>query len=73
MDRADQLLLRAVIADRGARRLDPAGDGGVGHDAAVPDMLDQIILGQQPVGIAREMEQQLQDLGLEVAHLASAA
>ena len=72
MDGADQLLLRAVVADRRARRLDPAGDGGVGDDAAVPDMLDQIVLGQQPVRIAREVEQQLQHLGFEFARLAVA-
>ena len=36
-------------------------------------MLDQIVLGQQPVGIAREMEQQLQHLGLDFAYLAVAA
>jgi hypothetical protein len=58
----DPFLLRAIVADRAPRGLDAAGQRRVGHDAAVPDGLDQLVLGDQASGMARQIRQQFEHL-----------
>src|SRR4029453_10309735 len=62
---ADELLLFPIISNGLACRLDAAGQGGVRDRAARPELLDQLVLGHQPVGIAYEVDQQLEDLWLD--------
>ena len=68
MDRTDQALGGAVIADRLARRLDPAGDRGVGDDPAPPDALDDLVPADQPFAVLDEQPQQGEHLGLDGHH-----
>ncbi len=64
-DRADQALAGAVVSDRLAGRLDAAGDGGVRDDAALPDLLDDLVLGDQPFAVFDEQAEQRKDLRLD--------
>lgn len=56
MHRADEPLLLAVIADRPARGLDPRSDCGVGNEAPAPDIFDDLVPADEPVGIACQQD-----------------
>lgn len=66
MDGADETLFLAVVAQRLPRRLDARGDRGLGDDPAAPDLLDDLVLADEAVGIAREQDQQRQHLRLQM-------
>ncbi len=70
---ADQPLGGAVVADRLAGGLDPAGHGRLGHDPAVPDPLDDLFAGQQTAGVLHQQPQQGEHLGLDRDGLVRAA
>lgn len=61
---ADQRLARAVIADRLAGRVDPAGQGGLGDEASVPNLVDQLVLADDPVTIFHEVDDEVENLRL---------
>ena len=61
----DPFLLLAVVADGAAGGLDAAGQGGVGDDAPVPHDLDQLVLADEPAGIARQVADELEHLRLD--------
>ena len=71
-DGADHGLILAAVADRLARGVDPAGQGGFGDDAAVPDRLDQIVLGDDVVAVFDQMNQEIEHLRLDRDALAAA-
>ena len=58
---ADHDLILAAVADRPARRVDPARQRGFGDDAAIPDRLDQIVLGDDVVAVFDQVNQQVED------------
>jgi hypothetical protein len=71
--RLDHALRGAIIAHRLARELDPAAQGGWRHEAMLPDVVQQLVLRDQPV-VAREQEgQHIEHLRLDVPHLLAAA
>ena len=73
VQRADQALLASVVAQRPPGRLDPAGHRRVGHGPSVPDLLDDLLLGDHALGILDEKQQQGKDLRLHRDGLAVAS
>jgi hypothetical protein len=73
MDGADAVLRRPVIADRLARRLDAAAERGLGHRAALPDVLQDLVLGHQPVAVLQQQDEQVEDLRFHRHHSAPTA
>ena len=67
VDGADHPLGPAVVADRPAGRLDPAGQRRVGHEAAAPDLVQQLGPGDDPVAVADQVGEDLEHLRLQVA------
>ena len=67
VDGADHRLLPAAVPDCPARRLDPAGQGRVGDEAAAPDLVEQLGPWHDPVVVPDQVGQDLEDLGLQVA------
>src|SRR5258708_7010671 len=53
--------------------LDPAVDGCVGDDAALPHALDQIVLADDAIAVLQQIEQQVEDLRLDRYRLAGPA
>ena len=73
VDGADHPLLAAAVADRPAGGLHPAGQRRVGHEAAAPDLVQQLGPGHHPVAVTDQVGEDLEHLGLQVAGDASAA
>ena len=67
MDRPDEALGLAVVAERLARRLHAAGQGRVGDDASVPDLLEQLIPGNEALAVFNEEGEEGEHLRLERA------
>jgi hypothetical protein len=72
-DGVDEALLLAAVADGAAGGVNAAGEGGVGHDAAVPDAGDQVVLADHARAVADQEQQQVEDLRLDRRELARAA
>ena len=72
VDRPDEALRPAVVAERLARGLDAARDRGLGDDAAVPDLLDDLVLADQALVVLDQQGEQREDLRLERADAPSA-
>src|SRR5262249_56987466 len=51
MNSADQTLRFAAVADRLPHSIDMACQGRLGHDSAVPDSLDQIVLADHALSV----------------------
>ena len=71
-DGADDGLIPAAVADRLSRRVDPAGQGRFRNDPAIPDIFDQIVLGDDALAIFDQINQQIEDLRLDRDALAAA-
>ena len=56
----------ATVANRPAGGVDAAVQCRVRYGTAVPDTLDQLILADDPVGVLRKVEEQVEDLRLDV-------
>src|SRR5690606_34173825 len=69
----DHRLSRAVVPRRLARGANATGNTGVGNRPPIPDRGDDLVLGDHPVAIAHQMDQQAQHLRLEVYGLTTAA
>src|SRR5207249_570280 len=69
---ADHGLILAAVADRPARGVDPARQGGFGDDAAVPYRLDQVVLGDDVVAVFDQVNQEIEHLRLDGDALAAA-
>ena len=66
-DGADQPLLVAVVADRLADGIDPAGQRRFRDDAAAPDRRDQVVLADDAVAVLDQADQQVEHLRLHGA------
>ena len=60
-----QPLLVAGISDYTPRRVDAVGQGGLGNDAPVPDRGQQIFLGDDPFAVSHQMNEEIENLGLD--------
>ena len=67
MHRLDDRLGSTVIAQRLARRFDPAGQCRVAHDPAFPQLLEQFVPGNHAIAVFREVGNQREHLGLNGA------
>ena len=73
MDRPDESLGLAVVAKRLARRLHSTGQGGVGDQASVPHLLEELIPGHEPLVVLHEEGEKGEHLRLERAEYAFSA
>jgi hypothetical protein len=65
MDRSDVALGLAVVSQGLPRRLDAAGDGGLGHDASIPNPFEDLGLPDEPLAVFDEQGEQREDLRLD--------
>src|SRR5882724_10640180 len=70
--RLDQALILAAVADRGAGRIDAAGQRGFGNRSAAPDRVEDFVLGNDPIAIANQILKQVENLRLDGDKLACA-
>ena len=68
----DDTLLLAAIADRLSRRADAGRDRGIGHDAAIPDRGDELVVTDNPGAMLGQVNEQIEYLGLDIDFLAAA-
>ena len=68
---AKSSLLLARVADRPARGTDPAGEGGLRHDAAAPNRLHQFVFADDTVAMPEQMNKDIEDLWFDVNRLAA--
>src|SRR5262245_48308191 len=72
-DGAQQTLVPACIPDRLAHGIDAAGQRRLRDDAAIPHLLEQLILADDALAMLEQIEQQIENLGLKRHALSSAA
>ena len=70
---SDQGLLLAAVADRLAGGRDAAGQRRVRHDSPVPDPRDHVVLGDDVVAVADQINKQIKDLRLDLDKRVTAA
>ena len=66
VQRANKSLVGSVVTKRAPGAIDAAGEGGLGDDPAIPDRLDQFILADNPVTVAHQVNDEIEDLRLDV-------
>ena len=66
-------LIPAAVADSPANRVDPAGQRRLRDDSSLPDIVEQIVLADDPVAIFHEILQQIEHLGFNRHPLAATA
>ena len=71
--RLDNRLVFAGIADGAPYRVDAGGERRVGDDAAVPDMVDDLVLAHHPVAVFDQELEQRESLRLKRNRLRSNA
>ncbi len=64
-DGADQGLVGAGIADRPARGIDPAGQGRFRDGTAMPDPVNQLVLGHHAIAVFHQMDDEIEHLWLD--------
>ena len=71
--RRDHRLACPVVADGTAGGLDPARQRGLADEAVTPDRVEQLLLADHTVGMGGEVDQHVEDLGLDRHEQAGAA
>ena len=66
VQRPNKGLVVSVVAKRTPGAIDAAGERRLGDDPAVPDRLDQLILADNPVVVAHQMNDEIEYLGLNM-------
>ena len=69
----NHVLLSSTIPHRAARRHHPAGQRGFTDQAAGPDLFDELVFGHDPMTMLNQIGQHIEDLGLDLDHMAAAA
>jgi hypothetical protein len=62
---ADEHLAAAVVPDRPPRRFDAGGEGRFADETVAPDVVEQLLLGDDPFPVFHEVGQHVEDLGLD--------
>jgi hypothetical protein len=62
----DEKLIGPVVAQHAPCAIDAVGECGFGDGPAIPDRVDQFILAHNPVMVAHEMNEEIEDLRLDV-------
>ena len=73
MDRLDQRLPVAIIADRFPRGVDPAAQRGLRHDPAIPDRVEQFVFADYAIAVSHKVHQQVVDLRFHMNDLTGTA
>src|SRR4029453_12072186 len=55
----------AVVPDRPPRRLDAGGEGGFADEAVTPDVVEQLLLGDDPFPVLHQVGEHVKDLRLD--------
>ncbi len=63
---ADDLLGPPVVAHGLACLLDPGGQRRLGHEPVAPHGVEQVLLGHDPVAVGHEVDEDIEDLGLDL-------
>ena len=71
--RPDEGLATSVVADRLASRCHRARDRRIGHVLAGPERVEELGLGDDALAVRHQVAQHVEDLGLELHHLAASA
>ena len=66
MDRLDERLPVAVVANRLPGSIDPAAESCLRYDPPVPDRVEQVVLTDNALRITDQIEQQVKLFGGEV-------
>jgi hypothetical protein len=66
MQRPNKDLVVSVVAKRAPGGIDAAGERGLGDDPASPDRLYQLILADNPVMVAHQVNDEIEHLGLNM-------
>ena len=66
VQRPNQGLVVSVVAKRAPGAIDAAGERGLGDDPAIPDRLDQLVLADDPIVVAHQMNDEIEHLGLNM-------
>ena len=69
----DEKLIGAVVAKHAPGAIDAAGERGFGDGPAIPDGVDQFILADNPIMVADQMNDEIEDLRLDMDGHALAA
>src|SRR5690606_37921373 len=72
VDRPDEALAVAVVADGTARRLDARGERRCADEAIAPDLVEQLLLAHRPVAVGDQVREDPEDLRLDRNPLAAA-
>jgi hypothetical protein len=70
-DRGDHRRLSAAVADRAPRQADRTRDRAFRDDGVRPDPLEDLLLRDDPLALARQVQEQLEHLRLQQHHLAA--
>ncbi|WP_249150125.1 hypothetical protein [Bradyrhizobium sp. JYMT SZCCT0180] len=73
VQRPDKKLIRSVVAKHASGAIDAAGERGFRDHPAMPDRVDQLILADDPVMVAHQVNNDIEDLRLDVDGHALAA
>ena len=70
---ADHALRGTIVADAAARRLESAGQRRLTHEPISPDVVEQLRFGDDPIPMADQIHEHVEDLRLHVLHDATPA
>src|SRR5262249_30178232 len=68
VQRANQALVVAAVAECAACRADAGAERRVRDDAALPDRVDQLVPADDPIAVSNEVHEQVEHLRLDVNH-----
>jgi hypothetical protein len=66
VQRPDEDLIVSVVAKRAPGAIDSAGERGLRDDPAIPDLLDQFILADNPVTVVHQVNDEIEHLRLDM-------
>jgi hypothetical protein len=73
MNRPDDALGPAIVSDDSARRFEPTGQRGLTHEPIVPNLIEELPFGHDPVVVPHQIGEHIEHLGLNLLSLASPA
>src|SRR5262249_39415565 len=72
VQRANEALIVATVAERATRRADARAERRFRDDTALPDRVEQLVLGDDSIPVSHEMNEQIEHLRLDVDDCAGA-
>ena len=72
VERANEALVAAAIAERAPGRADPRAQRRLRYDASLPNRFEEFVLAHDSIAVANEVHQQIEHLRLDVNDRAGA-